>query len=124
MADQAGHSATAVRAAQTALLSRIAAATEADRALAEVVAGAHAAAVEALRRLDEIEADIESVVAHQDTLALDTPAGARELQRFLIVKQREIVAIISATAAEDEAKKAVLEGLSAHYAALPGAAAT
>jgi hypothetical protein len=124
MADQAGHSAIAVRAAQMALSSRFAGATEADRALAEALAGARAAALEALRRLDEIEADIESVVAHQETLALDTPAGARELQRFLIAKQREIAAIISATAAEDEAKKAVLEGLSAGYAALPGAAGT
>lgn len=124
MADQAGHSATAVRAAQTALSSRTAGATEADRALAEALAGAHAAAVEALRRLGEIEADIESVVAHQETLALDTPAGARELQRFLIAKQRDIVAIISTNAAEDEAKMAVLEGLSARYAALRGAAAT
>ena len=124
MADQAGHSVAAIRAAQSALSTRHTAAVDADRALAETLAGAHGVTAAALRRLDEIEAAVESVVAHQDALGLDTPAGARELHRFLIAKQREVATIVADAAAEDGAKRAVLERLSAHYTPSPRSSTT
>ncbi|MCV7226220.1 DUF4226 domain-containing protein [Mycolicibacterium komossense] len=121
MVDQAGHSATAIAAASTALSTRHAGLTEADRALAEAVAAAHAATVEGLRRLDTIEADIESAVAQQDMLALDTPAGAHQFHRFLLAKHREIIEIVSQTAANAESKTAVLQSLSGNYPSAPAA---
>jgi Domain of unknown function (DUF4226) len=120
MVDQAGHSATAIAAAETALSARHAGTSDADRALADAVAAAHTATVEGLRRLAAIEADIESAVAQQDGLALDTPAGAHRFHRFLLGKHREILDVVSATVAEGEAKKAELQGLLAQYTASSG----
>ncbi len=113
--DQAGHSVTAIAAGSAALSGRYAAVTEADRALAAAVTAAHTATVEAVRRLDAIAADIESAVAGQDALALDTPAGTHEFHRFLLAKQQEIVDIVSAAVADGEAKSAALQELLVHY---------
>jgi predicted RNA methylase len=119
MVDQAGHSATAMAAASSALSAQHAAANDADRALVEALSGAHAATVEGLRRLDAIEADIESALARQDTMALDTPAGAHHFHRFLLAKHREIIDVVAQTAADGEAKAAVLQGLLDRYPATP-----
>jgi hypothetical protein len=119
MVDQAGHSITAIAAQSTALSVRHSAVAGVDRALADALTSAHRATVEALRRLDAIAADIESAVAQQDALGLDTAAGARQFQRFLIAKQHEISDIVSAAAAENVAKSAALQQLSAQYASAP-----
>jgi hypothetical protein len=124
MVEQAGHSATAIAAAVTALLERHAGVADTDRALAGALTAAHTATVEGLRRLDAIEADIESAVAGQDALALDTPAGAHQFHRFLLTKHREILDIVSATAADSEAKKIELQGLLTQYAAALGSFTT
>ena len=57
--------------------------------LAAVVAGAHAAATEAIRRLEAISAEIEAAVAAAGRRT--TPAEGREFARFLLDKHREIV---------------------------------
>jgi hypothetical protein len=99
-----------------ALLERHRTVVAADQVLAEVLNAAHGTTTAALRRLDEIEAEVRAVVNEQSELALDTPAGVRALQSFLGAKQRQIVAVVSDAAAEGAAKKLVLEGLLAHYA--------
>ncbi len=100
---------------QDALARQSRAAGEADEVLADILGSAHATTVAALRRLDEIEATVEGVVRHQDSLALDTAAGARELQRVLLGMQQEIVTVVDNAIAEDAANKAVLEGLLTKY---------
>jgi uncharacterized protein DUF4226 len=115
MAEQAGLSIGAIGEKQAALAERHGAAAEADRALADALASAHAATVEGLRRLDAISAEIDLAVANQAALGLDTPVGAREFQRFLIAKQREISAVVSDARELGSAKKALLEKLSAQY---------
>jgi hypothetical protein len=117
MVDQTGHSAIAIAASSTALSTQHAAVAEADRGLSDALAAAHTVTVESLRRLDAIEADIDAAVAHQDTLGLDAPAGAKEFHRFLLAKHREIIDIVATAAAEAESKKAVLQGLLANYPA-------
>ncbi len=120
MAEQAGQSIGAIQDAQAALSRRHAATAEADRALAEALASAHAATVDGIRRLDAIAADIDRAVANQTAIGLDTAMGAREFQRFLIAKQREIQAVVSEAHELDLAKKAVLEKLTAHYTTSAG----
>ena len=105
---------------QAALARQHAAAADADRALAEALASAHAATVEGVRRLDAIAAEIDHAVANQTAIGLDTAMGAREFQKFLIAKQREILAVVSDAHELDVAKKAVLEKLTAHYTASAG----
>ncbi|MBV8181845.1 MAG: DUF4226 domain-containing protein [Mycobacterium sp.] len=120
MAEHAGRSIGAIGESQAALARQHTAAAEADRALAEALASAHAATVEGVRHLDAIAAEIDHAVANQTAIGLDTAMGAREFQKFLIGKQREILAVVSDAHELDVAKKAVLEKLTAHYNASTG----
>ena len=100
-----------------ALSARLGAAAEADRVLAATLAEAHHVSVEALRQLDAIEAEIESAVAQQEMLALDTPEGARQFHRFLTAKQRDIIDIVTGAYDNAAAKTIDLQGLSGQYGA-------
>ncbi|OOK76423.1 hypothetical protein BZL30_4077 [Mycobacterium kansasii] len=116
MSEQAGSSPDAIAARQAVLGSQYQAITEADRVLAEALASAHATMRESIRRLDAIAADIERAVSDQAELAVDTPLGAREFQRFLLDKQREITTIVAGARELDHTKSAVLARLLAQYA--------
>jgi hypothetical protein len=120
MSGQAGGSVEAIGVRQAALLARHAASAEADRALVEALAGAHAATVEGIRRLDAIAAEIDGAVTNQGALALDTAMGAREFQKFLIAKQQEISAVVSQARELDGATRAALDKLREHYTAPAG----
>ena len=116
MSEQAGPSVAAIQAWQAALVSRHGTVADADRVLAEVLASAHAAMRESLRRLDAISEEIDRAALHQADLAADTPLGAREFQKFLVAKQREVAAVVEEARELGRAKKAVLYGLRQHYA--------
>ena len=116
MAEDPGPALEAVEARRSALASQHGATSEADRVLTDVLASAHAAARESVRRLDAIAEQIDRATVHQADLATDTPMGAREFQRFLTAKQREIAAVVAEARELDHAKKAVLENLRAQYA--------
>jgi Domain of unknown function (DUF4226) len=120
MAEQAGRSIDAIGERQAALSRQHGAAADADRALAEALASAHAATVDGVRRLEAIAAQIDRAVANQTAIGLDTAMGAREFQRFLIAKQREILAVVSGARELADAKKAVLDKLAAHYTTSTG----
>jgi hypothetical protein len=120
MAEQAGLSTgafvKAIQAKQAALSRQHAEAAEADRVLGEALASARAATVDGVSRLDAIATEIDHAVAAQ-AIGIDTSMGAREFQKFLIAKQREIFAVVSDAHKLDVAKKAVLESLLQHYTA-------
>jgi hypothetical protein len=120
MAEQTGRSIGAIGEGQAALSRQHGAAADADRELAEVLASAHAVTVEGVRRLDAIAAEIDRAVANQTAIGLDTPIGAHEFQRFLIAKQREILAVVAGAREVADAKKAVLQKLAAHYTTSTG----
>jgi hypothetical protein len=124
MAEQAGLSigtfVDAIHARQAALSRQHAAAAEADHVLREALASAHAAAVGGVSRLDAIAAEIDRVVESRVTMGIDTPMGAREFQKFLTAKRREIFAVVSDAHELDNAKKVVLESLLQHYTASTG----
>ena len=111
MSEQAGPSVAAIQARESVLASQHGTSADADRVLAEVLASAHAAIRESIERLDAIAEQIDRAVLHQADLAIDTPLGAREFQRFLLAKQREIAAVVAEVRELDHAKKAVLESL-------------
>jgi hypothetical protein len=116
MREQMGPSVAAMQARQSALASRHSVAVDADRVLSEVLASAHVAVRESIRRLDAIAAEIDRVVLGRADLAVDTSMGAREFQKFLVAKQREIAAVVADAHDLDHAKKAVLERLRTQYA--------
>jgi len=120
MSEQAGLSLAAIQTRQAALVSQHGTAAEADRVLAELLAGAHAAIREGISRLDAIAAEIDRAVPDQADRGVDTPLGAREFQTFLVAKQREIAAVVAGAHELDRAKTAVLESLRALYAVSAG----
>jgi Domain of unknown function (DUF4226) len=111
MVGDSGLSADALESARSALAARDRDLAEADRELADAVAGAHTAATEAIRRLDAVGAEIESAVSRHAALAGDTAVGTREFARYLIAKQREIIDIVTRARADAAAKAVVLRGL-------------
>lgn len=115
MPKQVGPSVTAFRSRQALLANQQGAAAEADRLLGEVLASAHAATQESVRRLDVIAEEIESAVVQRERLAVDTPLGVREFQRFLLAKQREIRAVVAEASELARAKSIVLEALRERY---------
>jgi hypothetical protein len=120
MSEQAGSSLAAIRERQAALLRQHTTAADADRVLTEALASAHAAIRESISRLDAIAAEVGRAVRNQADLAVDTPRGASEFQKFLVVKQREIAAVVASAQELDRSKKAVLESLRAQYAVPEG----
>jgi Domain of unknown function (DUF4226) len=116
MSEQAEPSLGAIRARQSVLASQHSTAAEADRVLAEALTSAHAATREGIRRLDAIAEEIDHAATERVSLAVDTPMGVREFQRFLGVKQREIAAVVADARDLDRAKKAALDRLRAQYA--------
>jgi len=120
MAEQAGQSIGTIGERQAALSRQHEVAADTDRALAEALASAHAAAVESLRSLDAIAAEIDRAVANQAAIGLDTAIGAREFQKFLIAKQRQILDVVADAHEFASTKKALLQKLTAHYTASAG----
>jgi Domain of unknown function (DUF4226) len=117
MVEQAGTSVSAFTATQDDLAARHGALVDADAVLAAAVTDAHAVTVDAVQQLDAIEAEIESAVAQQDQFALDTPAGAREFQRFLLDKQQQILAVVNEATALADAKALDIQRLQQQYRA-------
>ena len=116
MSEQAGPSVAALQARQSALASQHDTIADADRVLAEVLASAHAAMRDSVRRLDAIADEIDRAALER----ADTPIGVREFQRFLVAKLREIAAVVADAQELNRAKKVVLDGLRAQYAPLGG----
>ena len=115
MTEQAEPSVVALRARRSALASRCGATADADRVLAQVLADAHAARREGIRRLDAIAEEVDRAVRDCVALAADTPLGARELLGFLVAKLREIRKVVADAQELSHAKTVVLEGLRATY---------
>lgn len=115
MTEQAGVGATGVHTRRATLSTQYSAAVDADRVLAEALAAAHAATLDGVSRLDAIAAEIDRAVATPERFALDTAWGAREFQRFLLAKQREIAAVVSHAHQLDGAQRLVVQSLQVHY---------
>jgi hypothetical protein len=120
MSEQAGLSLGAMQARQSTLAGQHITAAAADRLLAEVLASAHAVTRESIRRLDAIAVEIDRAATERADLAVDTPVGAREFQRFLVAKQREIATVVADAHELGRTKRAVLDGLRAQYAVPAG----
>jgi predicted component of type VI protein secretion system len=118
--EQEQSSLAAIQARQAAMATSHSTVADADRVLAEAIADAHAVLRESVSRLDAIAAEIDRVASGQADPAVDTPMGAREFQKFLVAKQREIAAVVARAHELESAKSAVLQSLRAHYTLPPG----
>ena len=96
-------------AARAELAARDGALRNADHALTGVVSAAVAAAADAIRRIEAVQAEIDSTGC--DGTALEN----RERGRRLLQRQRDVIAIITGTRAAASAKTIELQRLSECY---------
>lgn len=109
-----GATADAIRAAESLLARQRSEAAHLDLQVLTAVANAHATASSGLVQLSALQRDIETVVASRTDL--DTPAGARELQRFLIGKMRDIRNVVEHGGLDAESQANLADALGALYA--------
>ena len=109
-----GAAAEAIREAETALAHQKSTAAQVDLQVITAVLNAHSTNVDGAAELDRLKREIEAAV--QSRTDLDTPAGAREFQRFLIGKLREIRTVIDTAGLDADSKAALAAALASLYA--------
>ena len=110
---QQGDAATAIRKAESALAQQNSESAQVDLHVIAAILNAHAGTAEGSRRLGRLQQQVEDAVRMRTDL--DTPAGAREFQRFLIGKLREIAAVIESASLDDTSKAALATAWTALY---------
>lgn len=111
----AGESGDALEAARRLLAARDADLADADRVLAETVAGAHRIAIESIGRIESIASEIEAATDQPK----DSAASAREVGRHLVAKNREIAEVVSYAKDAVHAETVVLKQLADRYRTSP-----
>ncbi|WP_082981108.1 DUF4226 domain-containing protein [Mycolicibacter heraklionensis] len=115
MPEELGAHADAARAREDLLTRRLQRSMQADRAFLATVRSAAQVALLGRKRLDSIEAEIHGALAQHRALALDTPAGARQFQRFLTAKTHDIHQVIADTVADSQARARSVRSLGGGY---------
>jgi hypothetical protein len=110
---QEGNAADAIRDAEAALAHQNSATAQLDLQVITAVLNAHQETVQGGAALSALQHDIEAVVRTRSDL--DTPAGARDFQRFLIGKLRDIRAVIANASLDDTSKSALMAAWTSLY---------
>jgi hypothetical protein len=119
-----GDAAAAIADAEAALAQQNSASSQLDLQVISAILNAHLRAVEGSESLRKLQQETEAAVRTRSDL--DTPAGARDFQRFLISKLRDIRAVVANTSLDDTSKSALMAAWTSLYnasktgAALPG----
>lgn len=113
-AEQQGRAAQAMNLAEAALAQQLSASAQFDRQIIAALRQAHQTTGEGRRRLENLETEIIGAAQAWD---LGTASGAREFQRFLIVKLAEIIRVVEEANDDDLSKQALATALTALYAA-------
>ncbi len=108
-----GAFADAARAREDKLVQRLAASVKLDGEFAAVLRDAVHRNRNSRQRLDAIEAEVRQAAA--TWRGLDTPAGARQFQRFLTGKTREIHQVVADATADSGRKAQLVHGLAGRY---------
>jgi hypothetical protein len=110
---QEGNAADAIRAAEVALAHQNSAAAQLDLQVVAAVLNAHQETAEGRAALNMLQHDIEAAVRIRSDL--DTPAGARDFERFLIGKLRDIRAVVTSASLDDTSKSALMAAWTSLY---------
>ena len=119
MSDQRGAAAEAIQAAEVALARQNSAAAQVDLQVVIAILNAHSARSDGVGDLARLQSDVESAVVTRTDL--DTPAGARSFQRYLLSLLRDIRAVVETAELDATSKAALSAALASLYAnATPG----
>ncbi len=110
---QEGEAADAIRNAEAALAHQNSATAQVDLQVVTAVLNAHQKNAEGREALNRLQHDIEAAVTTRSDL--DTPAGARDFQRFLIGKLRDIRAVVANASLDDTSNSALMAAWTSLY---------
>ncbi|WP_319428627.1 DUF4226 domain-containing protein [Mycobacterium sp. RTGN5] len=108
-----GRAAEAIRTAETSLAQQHSVSAQLDLQVITAVLNAHTTHAVGRQTLDGLQDDIETAVATRTDL--DTPAGARAFQRYLIDKVRDIKAVVETAGLDDTSKASLAAALASLY---------
>ncbi len=110
---QEGDAADAIRNAEVALAHQNSTTAQVDLQVVTAVLNAHQQAAGGKEALTRLQRDIEDAVSTRSDL--DTPAGARDFQRFLIGKLRDIRAVVAGASLDDTSNSALMAAWTSLY---------
>ena len=110
---QEGDAADAIRSAEVALAHQNSTTAQVDLQVVTAVLNAHQKAAASRDALNTLQRDIEGAVATRSDL--DTPAGARDFQRYLICKLRDIQAVVAGASLDDTSNSALMAAWTSLY---------
>jgi hypothetical protein len=113
-----GDAAAAIADAEAALAHQNSASSQLDLQVISAILNAHRKALEGRDVLDRLQQETEAAVRTRSDL--DTPAGARDFQRFLIGKLRDIREVVSNVSLDDTSKSALMAAWTSLYNASKG----
>ncbi|MGO9156435.1 DUF4226 domain-containing protein [Mycobacterium sp.] len=110
---QQGEAAKAIADAEAALAHQNSASSQLDLQVISAILNAHLKTVEGSEALSKLQQETE--VAVRTRSDLDTPAGARDFQRFLISKLRDIRAVVANASLDDTSKSTLMAAWTSLY---------
>jgi Domain of unknown function (DUF4226) len=113
-----GDAAEAMADAEAALAHQNSASSQLDMQVVSAILNAHLKAVEGREALTKLQRETEAAVVTRSDL--DTPAGARDFQRFLIGKLKDIRAVVLNASLDDTSKSALMAAWTSLYDASKG----
>lgn len=112
---QQGDAAQAIGDAEAALAHQNSASSQLDLQVISAILNAHLTTVEGREALNRLQQETEGAIRTRSDL--DTPAGARDFQRFLITKLRDIRAVVANASLDDTSKSALMAAWTSLYGA-------
>jgi len=110
---QHGEAAKAIADAEAALAHQNSSSSQLDMQVISAILNAHLKTVEGSEALNNLQQETEAAVRTRSDL--DTPAGARDFQRFLISKLRDIRAVVANASLDDTSKSALMAAWTSLY---------
>lgn len=110
-----GDAASAIAGAEAALAHQNSASSQLDLQVVSAILNAHLKTVEGREALNKLQQETEAAVRTRSDL--DTPAGARDFQRFLISKLRDIREVVANASLDDTSKAALMAAWTSLYTA-------
>lgn len=110
---ESGAAADAIASAEAALAQQNSASSQLDMQVVSAILNAHLSAVDGREALTKLQQETEAAVRMRSDL--DTPAGARDFQRFLIGKLRDIRAVVLNASLDDTSKSALMAAWTSLY---------
>ncbi|MBS4728087.1 DUF4226 domain-containing protein [Mycobacterium sp. SM1] len=110
---QEGQAAEAIRDAEAALAHQNSATAQLDLQVITAILNAHLKTIAGSEALSNLQHDIETAVRTRTDL--DTPAGARDFQRFLAGKLRDMRAVVARASLDDTSESALMAAWTSLY---------